>query len=326
VKGKLRAKRTFASLDTSDWTAAEQEVARLYECGSLPSAESAVRQIDNSAITVRHAAERYLQSRKDGSLNPIEKDTYDHYASLINQPLIPFCDEKGIAYIRDFENKDVCSQFTESWRQLRRNMGELLAMTTRRTELERFRTFLRECVENEWMARSGAEKIKFKNQKTAKEEERYGLGLEEYEQMMVAPDSADLTAQQNQETRVATELMRWTGMRISDAHKFADSEVVRNERGNGWNADFIQKKTKRRCVTPLPDHVVELLNALPGQMKDGKKNFFTCTYSALRGRVDTLAERAQTDKPFTHVFSPHCLRHTFAIQHMGEALRQLAEE
>jgi integrase len=265
---------------------------------------------------LRYAAERYLQSRKDGSLNPIEQDTYDHYASLINQRLIPFCDDKGIFYVRDFENKDVCSQFTESWRQLRRHTGELLAMTTRKTELERFRTFLRECVENEWMAKSGAEKIRFKNQKTAKGEERYGLELEEYEQMMAAADSTDLTAQQNRETRVATELMRWTGMRISDAHKFNASEIVRNETGHGWNADFIQKKTKRRCVTPLPEHVVEMLKALPGQMRDGKKYFFTCRYSALRMRIDTLAERGQKDKPFTHAFSPHCLRHYAASRTM----------
>jgi hypothetical protein len=81
------------------------------------------------------------------------------YRKLTNQRLIPFCEEKGIVYIRDFENKDVCSQFTESWRQLRRNTGELLAMTTRRTELERFRTFLRECVENEWMSKNGTELI-----------------------------------------------------------------------------------------------------------------------------------------------------------------------
>jgi hypothetical protein len=58
AKGKLRSKRIFASLDTSDWTAAEQVVARLHERGSLPSVESAVRTIDNSAITVRYAAER----------------------------------------------------------------------------------------------------------------------------------------------------------------------------------------------------------------------------------------------------------------------------
>jgi integrase len=292
-------------------------VVRLYELGSLPSGDHGVKTIDNSAIPVRYAAERYLQSRKDGSLNPIEQDTYDHYASLINQRLIPFCDDQGIVSIRDFENKDVCSQFTESWRQLRRHTGELLAMTTRKTELERFRTFLRECVENSWIAKSGAEKIKFKNQKTAKGEERYGLELEEYEQMTAAADSAGLTAQQNRETRVATELMRWTGMRISDAHKFNDSEIVGNETGHGWNADFIQKKTKRRCATPLPAHVVELLNALPGQMRDGKKYFFTCTYSALRMRTDTLAERAQKEKPFMHAFSPHCLRHTYAIQHIN---------
>ena len=29
------------------------------------------------------------------------------------------------------------------------------------------------------------------------------------------------------------------------------------------------------------------------------------------------AERAQKDKKFTHAFSPHCLRHTFAIQHIN---------
>jgi hypothetical protein len=180
VRGNRCARRTFALLGTKDWAAAAKEVARLYERGSLPRMES-LASTDNTAITVRFAAARYLQSRKDGSLNPIEQDTYDHYASLINQRLIPFCDDKGIVYIREFANKDVSSQFTESWRQLRRNTGELLAMTTRRTELERFRTSLRECVENDWMAKSGADKIKFKNQKTAKSEERYGLELEEYE-------------------------------------------------------------------------------------------------------------------------------------------------
>ena len=292
-------------------------MARLYERGCLPSRGSAVASSGNNAITVRHAAERYLQSRQDGSLNPIEPDTYNHYASLIHQRLLPFCDERGIIYIRDFENKDVCSQFTESWRQLRRNPGELLAMSTRRTELERFRTFLRECVENDWMQKSGAERIRSKNQKTAAQEERFGLELEEYEQMMAAPGSADLAIAENRETRVATELMRWTGMRISDAHKFNDSEIVRNEKGCGWNADFIQKRTKRRCISPLPEHVLDLLRGLPGQWKDGKKYYFTCTYTALRMRIDALAERAQRDQPFTHAFSPHCLRHTFAIQHIN---------
>lgn len=316
--GRLKPKRVFLSLGTNDWTLAEKEVARLYERGSLPPIQPESPAIDDGAITVRYAGQRYLESRTGASLDPIEQDTLEHYRSLIEQRLIPYCDAKGITLIRDFENRDLCSRFTESWRQMRRNVGEVLAMSTRKTELQRFRTFLRFCVENGWMAKSGADGIKTRKKTTAQEEERHGLELGEYQQILDAPDSADLSPQENQETLAAAELMRWAGLRISDAHKFNSSEIVRNEKGDGWNADFIQKKTKKRCISPLPDHVVDRLNALPGRMEGGKKFFFTCSYTALRMRVDTLAERAQKGKRFAHPFSPHCLRHSFAIQHFNE--------
>jgi integrase len=127
-----------------------------------------------------------------------------------------------------------------------------------------------------------------------------------------------LSAQANQETRAAMELMRWSGLRVSDCQKFNDFEIVPNGTGDGWNADFIQKKTGSQCVTPLVDHVKALLDALPGRIENGKKYFFTCSYTALRERVCTLAERAQKDKQFAHPFSPHSLRHTFAIQHFNQ--------
>ena len=159
----------------------------------------------------------------------MEKDTYyEHYRSLIHDRLIPYCDTNGILSVREFENQDVCNLFTESWRQMRRDVGELLAMSTRKIMFQRFKTLLRYCVQNEWMAKSGAKKIKTKQGTTAEEEERYGLELAEYQQMLDAPDSADLTEQANRETRAATELMRWCGLRISDCHKFNDHEIVRN--------------------------------------------------------------------------------------------------
>jgi integrase len=318
VNERTRPKRIGpVSLGLNDWAAAEREVAVLYERGSLPPIEPGAKPIDNSANTVKYAGKRYLESRKDG-LNPIEKDTYEHDESLINHRFIPYCEENHILYIRDFENKDVCNKFTESWRKLRRKAGDPLGMNTKKIILQRFRKFLSECVDNEWMKKSGAAKIRITTPLTAEEEERHGLELDEYELMMSAPDSPGLTQQENQETRVATELMRWTGMRISDAHKFNDAELVRNEKGNGWNADFIQKKTKKRCTTPLPEHVKTRLDALPGRKENGKTYFFTCSYTALRMRVDTLAQRAQEEKPFKHPFSPHCLRHTFAIQHIHQ--------
>jgi integrase len=318
VGDQIRPKRVFGSLGCRTWTPAQKEVARLYERGSFPTAESGGRPIDNSAVTVQQAASRYLESRTGASLNSVEKDTYAHYASLIEQRLLPYCEKQGIVYLSDFENTDVCSRFTESWRQLRRNVGAVLTMTTRKTELARFRTFLKFCVVNEWMKKSGAQNVKFKNTNTAEETERFGLELSEYRQILGAPASVDLSAQENRETLVVTELMRWAGLRISDAHKFNDSEIVRNESNHGWNASFIMKKTKKRCVVPLPDHVVEMLNELPGRREGGKKFFFTCGYSALRERVDVLAARAQREKAFKHPFSPHCLRHTFAIQHLNQ--------
>ena len=317
ANGRLKAKRVRVSLGCNEWAAAQKEVSTLYERGSLPSVEPEVKSIDNSAITVQQAASRYLESRTGASLNSIEKDTYAHYASLIEQRLLPYCEKHGIVYIREFQNTDVCSRFTESWRQLRRNVGAVLEMTTRKTELARFRTFLKFCVLNEWMTKSGAQNVKFKKTNTAEESERFGLELSEYRQILNAPGSVDLSEQENRETIVATELMRWAGLRISDTHKFNESEIVRNESGHGWNASFIMKKTKKRCVTPLPDHVVEMLKSLPGRVADGKKYFFTCGYSALRERVDTLAARAQRERVFKHPFSPHCLRHTFAIQHLN---------
>jgi integrase len=320
--GKLRAKRVRASLGVTDWASAHAEVSKLYERGSLPRVAEAKPE-DNSVITVVNAVKRYLESRKGeamggASLDPIVKDTHDHYASLLEQRLIPYCVKSGIAEIRTFENADECRKFTESWRQLRRNVGAVLEMTTRTTELARFRTFLKFCLENKWIAENGAKNVKIKKTDSAEEMERYSLELSEYRQMLNAPVSNHLTELENRETLVATELMRWCGLRISDAHKFNESEIIPDESGIGFNASFIMQKTRKRCVVPIPDHVVGKLKALPGRIEGGKKYFFTCSYSALRERVDTLALRAQTEAKFLHPFSPHCLRHTFAIQHLNQ--------
>ena len=324
VNGKVKAKRVRASVGVTDWASAHAEVAKLYERGSLPSvavAEAAKQ--DVSAVTVVDAVRRYLDSRKGeamggASLDPIVKDTHDHYASLLEQRLIPYCEKNDMRVIKAFENADECRKFTESWRQLRRNVGAVLEMTTRTTELARFRTFMKFCLENKWVAENGAKKVKIKKTDSAEETERYGLELSEYRQMLNAPGSSHLTLPENRETLVATELMRWCGLRISDVHKFNDSEIVPDESGTGFNASFIMQKTRKRCVVPMPDHVVTKLRALPGRIEGSKKYFFTCEYSALRERVDTLALRAQAETKFLHPFSPHCLRHTFAIQHLNQ--------
>src|SRR5690242_20932560 len=49
---------------------------------------------------------------------------------------------------------DLCRQFTESWRQVRRRVGEPLGLATREVQLIRFKAFLNFCVRQGWMSRS----------------------------------------------------------------------------------------------------------------------------------------------------------------------------
>jgi integrase len=319
--GKLRPKRVFVSLGTTEWTSAEAEIASLCKLGALPAIAPSTNgiEIDKTAVMVRYAGERFLESRKAPSPDSIKASTLEKYNTLIKLRLFEYCEKNDIKTIRAFEDRDVCVQFAESWRQVRRNAGEFLGTGTRNIEMQRFSTFLNFCVDNEWIRKNGTDRIKGKGRRKSDEQERerYGLELDEYQQILDAPPSNDLTDQENLETLVAAELMRWCGPRISDAHNFNSAEIVPDESGDGWNCDFIQKKTGLRCVTPLPDHVKAQLDALPGRIENGVKYFFTCSYTALRMRVHTLAERAQKKKPFAHPFSPHCLRHTFAIQHFN---------
>jgi hypothetical protein len=155
-----------------------------------------------------------------------------------------------------------------------------------------------------------------------------------------------------QETYAAIELMRWTGMRISDCHTFSEhfdtpassypaGIVPSEDRDSGWPeaCQFVQHKTDQWCTVPLPTHVRALLDKLPGRIghmitppkkhKDeppspqvfeadpnGVKYFFTSTYAELEHRIMRAVELAQRIKPFKHHFSVHCLRHTFVIQMM----------
>jgi len=103
--------------------------------------------------------------------------------------------------------------------------------------------------------------------------------------------------------------MRWTGMRISDAHKFTDSEIVRNQKVV-LERRFIQKKTKSGVSVRCPGMVECCTVCLTNEGR--KKYFFTCTYTALRMRIDTLPSgrkrRRRSRTPLAHIASGTRLR------------------
>lgn len=318
ASGKLKRVRHL-SLGTEDWKEAIRVKGELLTRGRVePIAPLApVVKEEPKVITVEYAVKRYLDSRGESSDQPIEGSTRSKYRLLLQDRLVPYCAANKITDVRHFENVVNCKQFVESWQNMRKEDGGALDDETKKVHVGRLRTFLRYCIDAEWIKKSGAAKVKVK---VRGEHRRYGLELNEYGYVLEA--ARDPKSRTHRETLVATELMRWTGMRISDAQKFREAELVRNITKTGWNADFIQKKTKKRCVSPVPDHVVAKLRALP---KNANGKFFRASLAVMSDRVQTLLDKAQAvningvikDRTFKHRVTPHCLRHTFAIQNLN---------
>ena len=332
VNGKIKPLRINPlSLGTSDWAKATQRVAELYRLGKVPrNSISISQQVDRGIATVNHAAKRFDDSNKqEVEKGNIGEVTYQGYSNFVNQRLLPWCADNGISSIKDFERSAVCDDFVKSWRRLKqdKNAAKPLAASTEKHLKDIFCIFLRFCLRKELIAKEGTQTYEKRlgQARTVRvygdeQGKRYGLELIEFSRLM-ATGNPNLTQQEVEETKAAIALMRYVGLRVSDCHKFNSSEIVRNEVGDGFNADFLQKKVKgpsKRCISPIPtgSGVREMLEALPGRIRDGKKFYFTCSVADLRHRIAALAERAQRDGlgAFAHHFTPHCLRHTFAIQ------------
>jgi len=120
-----------------------------------------------------------------------------------------------------------------------------------------------------------------------------------------------------QELRTLFILMRFSGLRISDAVMMSRSAL----KGNVLDLITIKTKAKYKCV--MPDIVVDALNALP-QRKGVDPAYFFCSGTLGYRRVvnnwtlsirrfnEHLSFRDEYGKPFA--FHSHMLRDTFAVE------------
>jgi integrase len=126
----------------------------------------------------------------------------------------------------------------------------------------------------------------------------------------------------SRELRALCLVMRYAGLRVSDAVALDHTQLVRREHGDGYAIKIMsQQKTKEWVRVPITREVVDALHGLnfKGE-RDGKK-FWFYTGSGERGtavnnwreRIANLFKLAQRDKPFAHNASSHTWRHTFAI-------------
>jgi integrase len=207
-----------------------------------------------------------------------------------------------------FDDLDTVSKFVESWSNL--VTREPLADSTRKTELERFRAFLAYSLDRNWVRFNHAKKIKF----SFKTEPKYGMSSDE-EYRLFADIHSD-------ELRAFCLVMRWAGLRISDATTLNDSQLIERASGNGWAIRIEQtKKTREPVYVPIPSFVEAALRQLPHKYEThGRRYWFwsgECELETAKNNWYTKIMRVVNRNKFLHAVTPHTFRHTFAISHLN---------
>jgi integrase/recombinase XerD len=315
------------SFGTSDWAQGFATKSELEKLGRLPEVQPARPSTKPvGEVTVKYAVDQYLESRANGS-GKVGPATLEDYTIFLRDRLLPWCAEKRIVYLKELEDVHTVRQFDQSWANLKTNQP--LKNRTRRKLIQEFRTFMTYCIDSDWIAKNTARMIGKSTAAAADDHEetdvseKVGLELHEYEHVLKTLNSYPITLD-TRRLRAVVELMRWTGMRISDAAKFSRSELVRNDRNTGWNASFIPKKTrkgKKRCVPPVPDHVAQMLLDLPFiSEREGKEFWFRVPDNVRPGQhwylkiTELFSDAQRMHGKFVHHATPHTLRHTAAIQ------------
>jgi site-specific recombinase XerD len=303
------------STSATEWNEALAVKKKLEDLGRLPEETTGEKTLDR--VTIKQAVDEFFKKKSDGT-GKVADATFELYRVFLNSRLLPWCNENRVEYVADFDILHTTEKFDQSWRNLK-SPEKHLGGESRKTTMTVFRTFLKYCVDRDWLKTNTATKIKTSKaqQRHSSKNKKHGLELQDYEKVL-----RYLDGEPDPRMRTMIELMRWTGMRISDAAKFSERELVRNLRNNGWNADFVAQKNGKECIVPVPEHVAGMLQALP---------FLHETFWFQTGQANWRSRAQQpglriakifkaTEKEFgafAHHASAHTLRHTFAIQHLN---------
>jgi integrase len=320
---------TNKATGANDWKLA-QDIANKW---TVWDATTPPVKIEPDDPTIEYVVKSFMSSiGPDG--NNVEPSTIHKFGILLDHRMKSFIQQKGYTRIRQLDSMDVVTKLTESFRNLnphhnKKGLADVkvpLATSTRRAEIERLRYFLRYCVDRGWMSKNHAEKIKASTSTTKK----FGFAPEEEKRIWTALSEVDdgrgRTGQYNAiELGVFCRVMRFTGLRISDATMLHEKQIVKRHGGDGWAIEALQIKTNEWVRVPVPNSLVEQLRALTIKGKcDGKSYWFWTSEGELktattnwRDRVTRLLKLAQRAGKFDHSTSPHTFRHTFAISHLN---------
>jgi integrase len=338
ASGSLRRERSriqHVSTETNQWDQAIATAERWEQWEALTNPSAAEE--PERAPTFDQAADRYLALKGPQGEN-IGSSALRKYQVMLRDRIKPFCRERGIEFITALDNAATVTECFLSFNNLNPNRNRRgqpstvrpLGDQTKRAELERFRAFLRFCVDQGWLKHNHATKIELGRMGPAA---KYGLTPNEERQVWDAIELVTNRRQPDQynarELRALCLVMRYAGLRVSDAVALDDTQLVRREHGNGYAIKIMsQQKTKEWVRVPITGEVVDALHALnfKGE-RDGKRYWFYTGQGGFdtavnnwRERISNLFRLAQSKKRFAHPASTHTWRHTFAIDMLNRGV------
>jgi integrase/recombinase XerD len=228
------------SLNENTWPAAEQALERLKKHFGRPP-----EQPEDEPTTIEKAQKEFLA---EAEARRLKKSTVDRHRILFRQ-LLAFAASRGIRYLPELDTQTLRG-FRASWKD-----GDLAGLK----KLERLRSFFRFARENGWVTDNPAQAIK--NPKVSlrptlpfsQEEMIRILGAATQKIEEARADRRD----KNRRMRVLVLLLRYTGLRISDA---VGCSTERLKGGKIW---LYTQKTGQHVYVPLPEFVVKELENVP---------------------------------------------------------------
>jgi integrase/recombinase XerD len=289
------------SANSRSWEGAERK-ARLLEVNADPLRQEPP---DKSIrITIEEAIRDFLA---DEQARQLAKTTTCQSKSLFQQQLLPWAKSQALVFLDQLTTPKL-REFRASWKNS--------ALTSQRKH-HRLNSFFDFCIENEWVIRNPARRMKAVHVTpvptdyfTASEFARILDGTYAYAAWKGGRDFEHRSLR----LRALILLMRWSGLSILDA------VTLERHRLQGHRLLLYRHKTKVPVFVPIPSAVAEMMHALPnsnpryffwsgnGDPHTAKKGW----QRSLRRLFKAVNLRTEDDQPKRS--HPHMFRDTFAVE------------
>ena len=228
VEGRLQGKMIRKSLDLRNWEAATKLI-RDWELSG-----------DSPIVSVKEATGRFITDRESMKLSDAMIRKYKHVTAELDAA---------------FGERPVRSVTTDDVRKLRE--GWKLAPVTMQKRMDMVRKFFSFCLEADWIEKSPAKTV---TTPPVVHNPTLPFTADEMKKILWAADSIriahpQMPVKQEKRLKALILLMRYSGIRISDAVMFKRSSLT------DGRLLLRQEKTKYPVMVPLPKKVVAALKA-----------------------------------------------------------------